>query len=136
MPIPRRDLDRFTPDVVQLMQIEVEVALGCHQLHVIAQAKPILHLHFRQPLTSLAGQFTDELLPLRHRAAVLVVLVLVMHMPTQKAFGVAALSKGFEVGHQAAVEIAAGHGIIDGPSVDLGGPRTIEMRFGPAFDFQ
>ncbi|MNR45426.1 hypothetical protein D3C85_1642700 [compost metagenome] len=58
---------------------------------MITQAKAVLHLDLRQPLTPLTGQFTDKLLSLRHRAAVLIILVFVMHMPTQKTFGVAAL---------------------------------------------
>ncbi len=59
-----------------------------------------------------------------------------MHMTAQKTFGVAALRQGLQVGHQVTVKGSAGHRIINGFAIHLGGARAVEVGFGTAFDLQ
>ena len=62
MAITRRHLGRQACTVKQPLQIKVIVAMGCHQLQMIAQSKSVFHFDFGQAIASFAGQFPDKLL--------------------------------------------------------------------------
>jgi hypothetical protein len=79
-----------------MFQGEVNVALRRHQLKAVADEKLVFHRHGRQLAVTLAGKLADKLLPLRNGVTILVVLVIVVSVATQKAFGVATVRQPFK----------------------------------------
>jgi len=134
--VARSHLDGFAALVLQSLKTQVEVALRRHQLQSVAHREAVLHLHLGQAVAAFAGQLADELLALGEREAAFVILVFVMHVAAQEAFGVAAVGQRFEGIHQRLVEWPAGEGVVDGLTVDLRSARHVVVALGAAFDLQ
>ncbi|MNM47199.1 hypothetical protein D3C81_581620 [compost metagenome] len=60
---------------------------------MIAQGEAIFNLNFGQTINTFTGQLAHKLLTIRHRIAALIVLIFIMHMAAQEAFGVTALGQ-------------------------------------------
>jgi hypothetical protein len=110
-----------------MLEGEVHVALRGHQLKAVADGEFVFHRHGRQLAVALAGKFADKLLALGNGVAVLVVLVVVVGMAAQEAFGIAAVRQAFQGFQQAGIERFAGGGIVDGLAVNLSGTRAVVM---------
>ncbi len=65
-----------------------------------------------------------------------VVLVIVMGVTTQEAFGITAMRQAFQGFQQAGIERFTGGGIIDGFTVHLSSTRAVVVGLGTAFNFQ
>ena len=74
-----------------MLKGEVDVTLRGHQFEAVADAELIFDRHGRQRAVTLPGEFADKLLALGEGVAVLIVLVIVMGMAAQEAFGVPAV---------------------------------------------
>ena len=83
-----------------------------------------------------AGDLADKLLAVGDRIAVVVVLILVVGMAAQEAFGITTVRQVLQGLEQIRVEGATGHGIVDGLAVDLGGAGAIVEGLGTPLDFQ
>ncbi|VFS06570.1 Uncharacterised protein [Citrobacter koseri] len=79
-----------------MFQSEVDVPLRRHQLQAIADGEFVLHGNGGKGAFTLAGELTHELLTFRNRVTVLVILVVIMRVATQKAFGVTAMRQAFQ----------------------------------------
>lgn len=89
MPIAGCHLGAFTTLVFQRLQAEVQISLRGHQFQPVADGEAVLDGHLGQPVAPFTGQLADELLAVGKREATFVVLIFVMHMSAQKAFGIA-----------------------------------------------
>ena len=136
MAIARRDLNLGRFAVLHIFEREVDVALRRHQLQAVAAGEFVFHRHRRQLAPALAGKFADELLALGNGVAVFVVLIAVVGVAAQEAFGVAAVGQAFESFQQRGIERPAGGGIVDGLAVDLGGTGAVVEGLGATLNFQ
>ena len=83
MTIARRHVDLLALAVLQLLQLEAQIALGGHQLQAVAQGELVFDLDLDQAFGIAAGDLTDKLLAVGDRIAVVVVLILVVGMAAQ-----------------------------------------------------
>ncbi|VFS26083.1 Uncharacterised protein [Serratia liquefaciens] len=117
-----------------MLKGEVDVTLRGHQLKAVADAELIFDRHGRQRAVTLSGEFADKLLALGDGVAVLVVLIIVMGMAAQEAFGVPAVGQPLQGLQQAGIERFCRGGIVDRLAVNLGGARAVVEGFGAAFE--
>ena len=127
VPVARRYRHSLAFAVFHMFESKVDVALRGHQLKAIADGKFIFHRHRRQLAVALAGKFADELLAFGNRVAVLIVLVVIVRMATQKTLGIAAMREVFQGIQQGSIERFACGGVVNGLAVDLSGTGTIVM---------
>lgn len=126
----------FAFAILHMLKGEIDVTLRGHQLKAVADAELIFDRHGRQRAVTLSGEFADKLLALGDGVAVLVVLIIVMGMAAQEAFGVPAVGQPLQGLQQAGVERFAGGGIVDRLAVNLSGACAVVEGFGAAFDLQ
>ena len=125
--IARRHRHAFAFAVFHMLEGKVNVALRGHQLKAVADGKFVFHRHRRQLAVALAGKFADKLLAFGNGVAVLVVLVVIVGMAAQKAFGIATVSEVFQSIQQAGVERFACGSVVNGLAVDLSGTGAVVM---------
>lgn len=119
-----------------MFESEIHVALWGHQLQAVAHKEFVFHRNRCQWTFALAGELPDKLLALGKRVAIFIVLVIVMGMTTQEAFGVATVCQPFQCFQQGRVERFTRRRVVDRLAVDLGGTRAVVIRFGAALDLQ
>ena len=110
-----------------MLKGKVDVALRGHQLKAVADGKFVFHRHRGQLAFALAGKFADNLRAFGYGVAVLVVLVVVVGMAAQKAFGIATVGEVFQGIQQGGVERFASGSVVNGLAVDLSGTGAIVM---------
>ena len=129
--------DGFTAPVLDMLEDETTIATRQHQLHAIPHLEAVLDVDLENAAVGVvADHLADKLLVHPHRVATLIVLVLVVDMTAIEALRVAAVGEVVEFIHQTHVEGTARHGVIDGPTIDLGGARNIVVGLGAPLDLQ
>ena len=83
----------FAFAIYHMLEGEVDVTLRSHQFKAVANAELIFDRHCRQRAVPLPGEFADKLLAFGEGVAIFVVLVIVMGMAAQEAFGVPAMGQ-------------------------------------------
>ena len=115
----------FAFDVFHVLKGEVDVTLRGHQFQAVADGEFVFHRDGGQVAFTLAGKFADKLLAFGDGVTVLVVLVVVVGVATQEAFGIAAMREVFQRFQQGGIERFARGGIVNGLAVDLSGTGAV-----------
>lgn len=111
--VSRRDRHCFAFGVLYMFERKVDVTLRSHDLRAVADRELIFHRHFGQMTMTLAGEFADKLLAFGNRIAVFIILIVVVGVAAQEAFGIAAVGQTFQRLQQTGVERFTGGGVVD-----------------------
>ncbi len=91
MTVARCHAGRFATAVLQRIKLALQVAVGRHDLHAVVQHELIFYRHFGPFAPAFAGKLAHKLLTIGDGKALLIVLVAVVSVTTQKAFGIATM---------------------------------------------
>ncbi len=116
-------------------QAERAVARGVDDFQPVAQREAVLGLHLG-PAVAAGHHLAHEQAAQGLRAAGVVVLQVLCRPALQEAGRVAPVCQSVEFGQHRRVEGPAGHRVVDGTAVHLGGARHVVAALGAAFDLE